>query len=178
MKRILGLMLAMAALAGCEQEPIFAGDFVGGRYYLTSGLATGGSGRTICYERKRGACDIRVPHNVVKIGADDAFIAAEVARPTDPEIKDYYLIVRLFDAPRADGARCLKAERKAAAEAKAPLTCAKLKTLPKDKGFESTCAVRGPFTRREFDALRRCHCVPIAPGSSDLRCIPDADTPV
>lgn len=178
MKRVLGLIAAILLTAGCEPKPIFSDDPIGGPYYLASSLATGGSGRTICYERKRGGCDIRVPHNVVKIGADDAFIAAEVARPTDPAVKDYYLIVRLFDAPRADGARCLKAERKAAAEAKAPLTCAKLKTLPNDKGFESTCAVRGPFTRREFDALRRCHCVPTAPGSDDLRCIPDADTPV
>lgn len=178
MKRILGLVLAMAALASCGEDPVFAGDLIDGRYYLTSGLATGGSGRTICYETKRGRCDIRVPHNVVKVGRDDAFISAEVARATDPASKDYYLIVRLFDAPQADGGRCLLAERKAAAEAKAPLTCAKLKTLPKDLGFESTCAVRGPFTRREFDALRRCHCVPVAPGSDDLRCIPDADTPV
>ncbi len=177
-----GFFIALVGLllAACAPPAEPPGQRIDGLYYIASPVLSPQGGVSVCYKRPLGRCDIRAPAPVRRIGFDDDYIAVETARPGDPAAEDYYLIVRLFDAPEADGARCLSAERETTKEQKkaAPLSCDKLKTQPKNSGVASNCAVRGPFDRREFDALRRCHCVPVALGSTTEKCIPDATIPV
>ncbi len=177
---IASLLVALAFLPGCE-KPNEAGTTLDGPYRLYSGLASPGAGKIICYARRGGGCDIRVPPSVTAYGADDEFVTAAVRRATDAAITDYYFIVRDFDDPEADGGACIGANKvpdPATFPKKPKDYCKKLSKITVYDGRPSNCAVRGPFSRREFDALRRCHCVPEALGSDKVKCIPDASRPV
>ncbi len=55
----------------------------------------------ICYERRNGACDRRIPGRVFAIAHDEDFVVAAV-RPLNETEKVFYYVVRDFDGPRAD----------------------------------------------------------------------------
>lgn len=175
MNRPLRLILGALLVAACNPEAIIAGDLIDGRYYLASDASDQPSGRVVCYRKSNGACDIRVPGPVARIGFDDEYISAEVARGNDPEASDYYFIVRLFDSQYADGAQCLGVESARIASAKRDKKkqeCDDVFSKNAVKIRESNCAVRGPFSEEEFRALRKCHCVPVSYGSDEVKCIP------
>lgn len=180
MIRLIAAGLAAAAIASCAQEPQQA-EALGSRYRLKADIASPGGGKAICYARPNGKCDIRVPATVRRIGANDDFISAEVERIGLPGAMHYYFVVRDFDNPRADGARCLDIVGKGLAaeiEKNAKLKCAKLKTLLAVDETPSDCAVRGPFSEKTFEKLRNCLCAPAEFGSDDVNCIPNAMTAV
>lgn len=183
--RLAALALAAASIFACTKK-IDDGTGFEGPYRLHAGLASPSGGAVVCYARAGGRCDIRVPSSVIAYGADSEFVTASVRRATDASTIDYYFVVRDFDSPRANGALCLSMALRSAAEAKndpepekakAP-TCATLTKLLPEENRPSDCAVRGPFTKAEFDKLRRCQCTPKTLGSDKEKCIPDAVKPV
>lgn len=185
MKAFLILAVVIAA-ASCGQPE--ADARLGSPYRLSSGAFNPAGGKVICYQRTRGGCDLRTPASVIAYGADAEFVTAAVRAWSDPTRTDYYFIVRAFDDPEADGAKCVAEHAAKSAKptkvnpgaeaAKKGVDCEKLTKITEDDTRPSNCAVRGPFGRAEFNALRKCHCVPEALGSTTLKCIPDVTTPV
>lgn len=102
------LIGAALLVVSCDNAPTAVGDHVAGRYYLSSSAFSPGAGRTICYLRQNGACDLRVPPSVALIGVSGDFISAGVTAPGDPQTIHYYYIVREFDGPFADLKRTVR----------------------------------------------------------------------
>ncbi|MEZ5920655.1 MAG: hypothetical protein R3C60_04800 [Parvularculaceae bacterium] len=190
MKTIWGLsFLLVLAVSACGRTPPEPpAPYYTGGYELAPDSGIGG-GLIICLRSGRH-CDIRVPPSVVGLGqdADGEFLTAAV-RPhlepeedSDPTDYDYYLIVRLFDSPSADGAACLAetAPRPRRRKGRKPrdrwFDCDDVLGRQNIEGRQSNCAVRGPYSDTEFEKIRSCHCVPAAYGSRRVKCIPGVDT--
>jgi hypothetical protein len=100
-------MIALFATAGCKPGELFVHDEpIDGPYRLRA--AASAAELHICYERKNGACDLRVPGRVFAIGFDEDFIVAAVRPMGDESKKAFYYIVRDFDGPRADVTRAVR----------------------------------------------------------------------
>ncbi len=168
------LLLLLLVTAACDVEDEFVGAKVSGDYFRVPVGFSGGM--AICLRTNGNRCDIRVPPPVVGLNYNDDFISARTAYPSEA-VNDYYIIVRLFDSKRADGAQCLKVAadrlRHNRERGGAELDCDSVLDFQAMELRESNCAVRGPFSRSDFEVLRRCTCVPQALGSTGLKCIPD-----
>ncbi|MFN3959549.1 MAG: hypothetical protein ACK4NP_06510 [Parvularculaceae bacterium] len=100
-------MVALFAAAGCKPGELFVHDEpIVGPYRLRA--AASAAELHICYERKNGACDLRVPGRVFAIGFDDDFVAAAVHPLGDQSKKAFYYVVRDFDGPSADVMRAVR----------------------------------------------------------------------
>lgn len=98
--------IALAA-AGCGPGPIFFHDEpIDGPYRLRAPAAA--AELHICYERRPGQCDLRIPGRVFAIAYDGNFVAAAVHPLNLEEKKMFYYIVRDFDGPRADLQRAVR----------------------------------------------------------------------
>lgn len=200
MRRALFAAVLLAAAACAPPQP---DSEIGGPYRLAAALGAQG-GKILC--RRTGAsCALRIPAAVACYGADEDYVVAGVRVPGKPDELRYYYLVRLFDHPEADGHACL-ADAAAAAppwddagavsggEARDLASCGRRKVAvapeapagdeaagAKDDEAEARgdagCAVRGPFTLKEFDNQRRRHCVPAKLDSDKVKCMPDATTP-
>ena len=171
-RKLTAIAMAAAMLAGCE-EPVFAGRNIIGGYYLAPDGSIAG-GEKICLLNSSGRCDIRAPGPVTGLGVDDEYISLKTYRGVDTP-DDYYIIVQLFDSMRADGERCLtfEAERLQSHRNKGKrLKCDSVFKKTVIESRDSNCAIRGPFSEAEFGELQRCNCVPVAPGSDEVKCIP------
>ncbi|HNR76243.1 MAG TPA: hypothetical protein PKM48_03880 [Parvularculaceae bacterium] len=171
--RLAAVLIFAALLAACDDPPVFSGRNIYGPYYLVPEGVAGGE--KVCLRNSAGRCDLRAPAPVDALGADGEYIsvrtAGGVAAPDD-----YYIIVQLFDSTRADGERCLAHEADRLREHRKKskrLTCDKVFDKSAIERRESNCAVRGPFSKDEFEVLRLCSCVPEGPGADALKCIPD-----
>ncbi len=75
--------LAVLAAAGCAPGALYYYDEpIDGPYRLRAFVDA--SDLHICYERKNGACDIRIPGRVFAIAHDENFVVAAV-RPLNVE---------------------------------------------------------------------------------------------
>lgn len=93
--------------SGCKSQTV-VGEAIDGPYYLSASILSPGGGKGICYLRRSGACDPRVPPSVVSIGRNSDFISAAIRSAGDPSALYYYYIVRDFDGPNADLARTVR----------------------------------------------------------------------
>lgn len=95
-------------VAACDKPPVVVGDAIDGPYYLSAAILSSGGGKMICYLKKSGACEMRVPPSVKSVGVNADFISAGVASAGAPDKMIYYYIVRDFDGPQADLARAVR----------------------------------------------------------------------
>lgn len=109
MERLHKVAAALAALmaGACAPGAIFLHDEpVDGPYRLRA--VADAAEMHVCYARRNGACDLRIPGRVFAIAHDEDFIAAAV-RPLNIESKKvFYYVVRDFDGPRADVKRAVR----------------------------------------------------------------------
>ena len=101
--------IAVAGLTAVACTPasiLFHDEPVDGPYRLRA-LADAAD-MHICYERRNGACDLRIPGRVFAIAYDEDFVVAAV-HPLNVETnKAFYYVVRDFDGPRADVKRAVR----------------------------------------------------------------------
>jgi hypothetical protein len=101
------LPVGALALAACAPGAIFFHDEpVDGPYRLRA-LADV-AGMHICYERRNGACDLRIPGRVFAIAHDEDFVVAAVRPLGIGSEKVFYYVVRDFDGPSADVKRAVR----------------------------------------------------------------------
>jgi hypothetical protein len=115
-----GILAAVAffgasLVAGCGRPPVAAGDAIDGPYYLSALLLNPAAGKGVCYLRKSGVCDPRIPPSVVSLGRSADFISAGVKPIGEPDLVVYYYLVRDRDGPDADQALVLRGPYDAAA---------------------------------------------------------------
>jgi hypothetical protein len=98
---------ATLAAAGCAPGSVFLYDEpIDGPYRLRA--FSDAAETHICYERRTGLCEVRIPGRVFAIAHDEDFIVAAV-RPLNSETqKLFYYVVRDFDGPRADVKRAVR----------------------------------------------------------------------
>jgi len=102
--RIMRIGAALAALflaAACKPSGILYYDQpIEGPYRLRA--IAGAANMHICYERRGGNCDLRIPGRVFAIAYDEDFIVAAVHPQGEEASTQFYYAVRDFDGPGAD----------------------------------------------------------------------------
>lgn len=102
--RICAAFAATLLAAACMPGALWLhDDLIDGPYRLRA--AADIAEMHICYDRRNGNCDLRIPGRVFAIAYDENFIAAAVRPMSIGTEKDFYYIVREFDAPGADADR-------------------------------------------------------------------------